>query len=117
MGNKRTTLVGMDASQTLQLLNDVADAIGTALKGIKDWGPSGLRDSQYSADLVVDQVALDMLRAAGVGILSEESGSENLTGASSSSSILLTVQQMPAEAYRITPHHCVQSTLLAHWWH
>ena len=78
MGNERTTLVEMDATQTLQLLNGVADAIGTALKGIADWGPSGLRDTQYSADLVVDQVALDMLRAAGVGILSEESGSENL---------------------------------------
>jgi len=78
MGNERTTLFEMDASQTLQLLNAVADAIGTALKGIADWGPSGLRDTQYSADLVVDQVALDMLRAAGVGILSEESGSENL---------------------------------------
>ena len=78
MGNGRTTLVEMDATQTLQLLNDVADAIGTALKGIEDWGPSGLRDTQYSADLVVDQIALDMLRAAGVGILSEESGSENL---------------------------------------
>ena len=78
MGNGRTTLVEMDATQTLQLLNDVADAIGAALKGIEDWGPSGLRDTQYSADLVVDQVALDMLRAAGVGILSEESGSENL---------------------------------------
>lgn len=78
MGNGRTTLAEMDATQTLQLLNDVADAIGTALKGIEDWGPSGLRDTQYSADLVVDQVALEMLRAAGVGILSEESGSENL---------------------------------------
>lgn len=78
MGNRRTTLVVMDATQTLQLLNDVADAIGAALKGIVDWGPSGLRDTQYSADLVVDQVALEMLRAAGVGILSEESGSENL---------------------------------------
>jgi fructose-1,6-bisphosphatase/inositol monophosphatase family enzyme len=78
MGNRRTTLVEMDATQTLQLLNDVADAIGAALKGIVDWGPSGLRDTQYSADLVVDQVALEMLRAAGVGILSEESGSENL---------------------------------------
>ena len=78
MGNGRTTLVEMDATQTLQLLNDVADAIGAALKGIVDWGPSGLRDTQYSADLVVDQVALEMLRAADVGILSEESGSENL---------------------------------------
>jgi fructose-1,6-bisphosphatase/inositol monophosphatase family enzyme len=78
MGEGRTTLVVMDPDQVLVLLNRVADAIGTALKGIADWGPSGLRDTQYAADLVVDQVALDMLRAAGVGILSEESGSENL---------------------------------------
>ena len=32
MGNERTTLVEMDATQTLQLLNDVADAIGAALE-------------------------------------------------------------------------------------
>jgi fructose-1,6-bisphosphatase/inositol monophosphatase family enzyme len=78
MGNERTTLVVMDPDQVLVLLNRVADAIGAALKGIEDWGPSGLRDTQYSADVVVDQVALEMLRAADVGILSEESGSENL---------------------------------------
>ena len=78
MGNERTTLVVMDPDQVLVLLNRVADAIGAALKGIEDWGPSGLRDTQYAADVVVDQVALEMLRAADVGILSEESGSENL---------------------------------------
>lgn len=62
----------------LPLLHDVATAIGEALRGVTDWGPSGRRDGQYAADLVADEVALRMLREAGVGILSEESGSEHL---------------------------------------
>ena len=43
---------------------------------VDDWGPSGLRVGQYAADLVADDVALRLLREAGVGILSEESGAE-----------------------------------------
>jgi myo-inositol-1(or 4)-monophosphatase len=78
MGNRRTTLVVMDSSQVLALLNRVADAIGDELQTISNWGLSGVRDGQYAADLVVDQIALDILREAGVGIVSEESGSENI---------------------------------------
>ena len=116
MGNGRTTLVEMDATQTLQLLNDVADAIGTALKGIEDWGPSGLRDTQYSADLVVDQVALEILRAAGVGILPRKVAQRILTGASSSLLIRSMARRMRVGEYRITPRRCVPLTRLVHWW-
>jgi len=58
------------------MLNSVADSIAGAISGVDDWGLSGRRDSQYAADLVADEVALRMLRAAGVGVLSEESGIE-----------------------------------------
>ncbi len=68
----------MPADRLLRLLHETADAVGEALAGVTDWGPSGRRDGQYAADLVADAVALEHLRAAGVGILSEESGSEDL---------------------------------------
>jgi fructose-1,6-bisphosphatase/inositol monophosphatase family enzyme len=60
----------------LALLHDVADAVAAAFAGVRDLGPSGRRDGQYALDLVTDDAALAVLRAAGVGILSEESGFE-----------------------------------------
>ena len=68
----------MESDRILELLNRVADAVGLGLLEITDWGLSGFRDGQYNADLVADQIALDILREAGVGIISEESGAENL---------------------------------------
>lgn len=41
------------------------------------WRDRGERPGQYRIDLVADAAALDVLRAAGVGILSEESGLED----------------------------------------
>lgn len=72
-----TTVGGMNDDALVQLLHDVADAVGAALATVDDWGPSGRRAGQYAADLIADAAALDVLRAAGVGILSEESGLEN----------------------------------------
>lgn len=62
----------------LALLHEVADVVAAALTEVSDWGPSGVRDGQYAADLVVDEAALAVLRRAGVGVLSEESGGEHL---------------------------------------
>ena len=67
----------MDDEALLDLLHATADAVGEALSSVRDWGPSGRRDGQYAADLIADAAALDVLRAAGVGVLSEESGLEN----------------------------------------
>lgn len=61
----------------LALLNDVANAVADAVRGITDLGPSGQRDGQYALDLVADEAALAVLRSAGVNILSEESGTEH----------------------------------------
>ena len=58
----------------LTVLHDTADAVAGALAAVTDWGPSGLRDGQYAADLAADAAALGVLRAAGLGILSEETG-------------------------------------------
>ncbi|MEI7547989.1 MAG: inositol monophosphatase, partial [Actinomycetota bacterium] len=60
----------------LALLHEVADAVAAALGDVRDFGPSGGRDGQYALDLVADAAALAVLRRAGVGILSEESGFE-----------------------------------------
>ena len=54
-------------------LHDVADAAADTLDEIADWSLSGERDGQYSADVVVDDVIVDMLQAAGFQVLSEES--------------------------------------------
>ena len=51
-----------------------ADAVGRILAANTDWGPSGLRDSQYAVDLDADAACLDLLHGSGYRVLSEESG-------------------------------------------
>ncbi len=57
----------------LGLLHEVADAVATAFAGVSDFGPSGGRDGQYALDVAANEAALPLLRAAGLGVLSEES--------------------------------------------
>ena len=68
----------MPTDDLVAFLHSIATAVGAALRGVTDWGPSGERDGQYAADLIADDIALRMLRQAGFGVLSEESGSEHL---------------------------------------
>ncbi len=58
----------------LVLLGDVADAVADALAGVTDWSMVDPSRGQYAADLVADAAALEVLDAAGVGVVSEESG-------------------------------------------
>jgi len=58
----------------LGLLHEVSDAVAAAMRTVTDWGPSGARRGQYALDVVADDAALAVLRRAGVGVLSEESG-------------------------------------------
>ena len=60
----------------LSLLHEVADAVGAAFAGVRDFGPSGERDGQYALDVATNDAALAVLRRAGVGVLSEESDFE-----------------------------------------
>ena len=48
----------MTDDDLLQLLHDTADAVADALGRVEDWGPSGMRDGQYAADLLAAR-ALD----------------------------------------------------------
>jgi fructose-1,6-bisphosphatase/inositol monophosphatase family enzyme len=64
------------------LLHRTADAVADALERHRRVRPGGWRDrggrpGQYGLDLVADEAALGVLRPAGVGILSEESGLED----------------------------------------
>jgi fructose-1,6-bisphosphatase/inositol monophosphatase family enzyme len=61
----------------LQLLDDVVDAVRTAVSGLADWGLAGTRAGQYHCDLAADEAVLRVLGRANVGILSEESGLTN----------------------------------------
>lgn len=58
------------------LLGDTADAVAAAMRRLDDRGLSGRRDGQYVLDVLADEAALGVLRGAGVGVLSEESGLE-----------------------------------------
>lgn len=60
----------------LPLLHEVVDAVGRAFAQVTDLGPSGRREGQYALDLVANDAALPLLRAAGLGVLSEESDFE-----------------------------------------
>lgn len=64
----------MDADDLLDLLRTTAGGIRAALSATDDWGLAGTRSGQYRSDLAADAVAVEMLTAAGVGVLSEESG-------------------------------------------
>lgn len=55
----------------------------------RDWTTSGRRDGQYSIDVEIDAVCLEMLHDAGFAVLSEESGITNSTGDVASEAIVV----------------------------
>jgi myo-inositol-1(or 4)-monophosphatase len=58
----------------LGALHDAATAVRSALDGLSDWGSAGTRPGQYRSDLTADAAAVAVLVAAGLGVMSEESG-------------------------------------------
>ncbi len=64
----------MNADEVLMVLHEAADAVVDAFVDQRDWGKSGLRHDQYVPDLVADEAVLGVLGAAGIRVLSEESG-------------------------------------------
>lgn len=64
-----------DVERWWGLFDEVADAVRAAVvgAGLDPEAPGG-RPGQYRLDLVADEIAVGMLTAAGVGVLSEESG-------------------------------------------
>ena len=64
----------MEADSLLAVLHEAADAVTAVLGDLDDWGPAGTRAGQYRSDLAADAAAVAVLHAAGLGVLSEESG-------------------------------------------
>jgi fructose-1,6-bisphosphatase/inositol monophosphatase family enzyme len=64
----------VDGVSVLGVLSEAADAVTAALAGLVDWGLAGTRPGQYRSDLAADEVAVEVLTAAGFSVLSEESG-------------------------------------------
>jgi fructose-1,6-bisphosphatase/inositol monophosphatase family enzyme len=64
----------MGDDELLTVLHAAATAVKDALGGLSDWGLAGTRQGQYRADLAADAAALAVLDDAGLGVMSEESG-------------------------------------------
>ncbi len=64
----------MDDDGLLAVLHEAADAVAAVLAALADWGLAGTRPGQYHSDLAADAAAVAVLDAAGLGVLSEESG-------------------------------------------
>ena len=64
----------MDDDRLLGVLHDAATAVADALGSLHDWSLAGTRDGQYRSDLAADAAATAVLDAAGLGVMSEESG-------------------------------------------
>jgi fructose-1,6-bisphosphatase/inositol monophosphatase family enzyme len=56
------------------VLHATVDAIADALGAAPDWGLSGTRPGQHHSDVAADAAAVAVLTAAGLAVLSEESG-------------------------------------------
>lgn len=69
--------MAVDAAEVLEVFDAVASAVSRSLADVRDWGETGARPGQYRADVLADDAALPILRSAGFGIVSEESGVEN----------------------------------------
>jgi len=67
-------LIDLSDADLLGVLHETATAVRQALDGLDDWGLAGSADWQYRHDLVADAAALNVLRGAGLGVISEESG-------------------------------------------
>src|SRR3954471_13270251 len=70
----RTASSPAEASTLLALLHTAADAVVAALARSGERGLSGARPRQDHGDVVADAAVVPLLAAAGMGVLSEESG-------------------------------------------
>lgn len=61
-------------AEALDLFGKITDACAAILATNSDWGLSGVRETQYSVDLLVDAACVPPLLSAGYSVLSEESG-------------------------------------------
>lgn len=67
----------MEPAALVELFEDVATAIRAGLDELADWGRADGHDGQYRHDVVADDIAIPMLVDAGLGVVSEESPTQN----------------------------------------
>jgi fructose-1,6-bisphosphatase/inositol monophosphatase family enzyme len=63
-----------DSAAVLVLFAGICDRAEAIVRVNDDWSASGEREGQYAVDVEIDAVCLDGLHAAGLAVLSEESG-------------------------------------------
>ncbi len=64
----------MTDDDLLAVFDATVQAVHRALADVADWRPTTERPSQYAIDVAADGAAVPVLVAAGLGVLSEESG-------------------------------------------
>ncbi len=64
----------MTDDELLDVLSEAAAAVVRALAATPDWGVADTVPGQHHSDIAADAAAVEVLRAAGLGVLSEESG-------------------------------------------
>ncbi len=64
----------VDSAHLLATFQEITEAVAVAFDADADRGLSGRRDTQYTHDVAADEVVVEMLVAAGLGVFSEESG-------------------------------------------
>lgn len=64
----------MTDDDLLAVLSEAAAAVVRALAATPDWGVADTVPGQHHSDIAADAAAVEVLRAAGLGVLSEESG-------------------------------------------
>ncbi|MCB0977821.1 MAG: inositol monophosphatase [Acidimicrobiales bacterium] len=64
-----------DPDRLLAVLSEAAEAVADALASTADWGETGGRPGEHHSDLAADAAAVGVIESAGLGVLSEESGS------------------------------------------
>lgn len=64
----------MDRYRLLELFDEMVADVADALSDLEDWGPSGMRPTQYNHDVVADDIIVRRLVGEGFSVLSEESG-------------------------------------------
>ena len=80
-----------DDRDILGFLHDVADAAADIIDETASWDFTGEREGQYTGDVAVDEVVVDMCEAAGFFVLSEESGVGDLVWPLSENKLLVVV--------------------------
>ena len=64
----------MTTAELIEVLAAAVEAVSEALSGLEYWGLAGTCEGQYRSDIVADRAAVGVLTAAGLPVLSEESG-------------------------------------------